>query len=64
MARDSLPFAVYCKSTYPFFERIAAFNVDSAAGHYALECARCHPEFSYEVRKGRKVMLAVPAREG
>lgn len=34
-----LPYVVECKSTYPFWEAIAAFNVDSVAKRYAADCA-------------------------
>lgn len=64
MAKGQLPYKVECQSTYVFFEVIAAFNVDRAAGHYALECSQANPRFHYRVTKGRKIILNIPAREG
>jgi hypothetical protein len=45
----SLPFVVECKSTHPFFEVIAAFNVKVAAEAYAGECSTSNPSFEYRV---------------
>lgn len=45
------PYVVECKSTYPFFETIAAFNVDSVAEAYARDCRETNPQFVYRVVK-------------
>ena len=50
MARK-LQYVVECKSTYPFFEEIAAFNVNEVALHYARECAETNPQYVYRVVK-------------
>lgn len=50
MARNSLPYKVECKSSYPFFELIAAFNVETAATAYAGECALANANTNYEYR--------------
>jgi hypothetical protein len=52
-----LTYKVECKSTYVFFELIAAFNCESAAVGYAGECAESNPSFHYRVMKGRRVVL-------
>jgi hypothetical protein len=44
-----LPCVVECKSTYPFFEKIAAFNVRVAAQWYADQCAETNSAFQYRV---------------
>lgn len=44
-----LPYRVRCKSTYPFFEVIAAFNIERAAVAYAEECKEANPRFTYRV---------------
>lgn len=59
--RNQLPYAVECKSSYPFFERIAAFNCDVAAIGYAEECAAANRAFSYRVMKG-KTVVATPVQ--
>lgn len=51
MSRNALPYVVECKSTYPFFETIAAFNVECAAHRYAAECSATNPQFEYRVVK-------------
>lgn len=51
-----LPYIVECKSSYPFFEPIAAFNVDSIALAYASDCAKTNPQFVYRVTKSKKVL--------
>lgn len=51
MSRNPLPYVVECKSSYPFFEPIAAFNVESVAQSYAAECAAVNPQFVYRVVK-------------
>jgi hypothetical protein len=63
MPRNKLPYVVECKSTYPFFETIAAFNVDIAAMSYAYDCKLVHPDFEYRVMKNGKPVCAdvVPA---
>lgn len=58
MTRNSLPYKVECKSSYPFFELIAAFNVEAAAVAYAGECVASNPKFSYTVKHGRRVVDA------
>ncbi len=55
MSRNTLPFTVECKSTYPFFERIAAFNCEPPARRYTKECA-AQPQNQYRVLKGKKVL--------
>jgi hypothetical protein len=54
MPRNKLPYVVECKSTYPFFETIAAFNVDIAAMSYALDCKLANPSLEYRVMKNGK----------
>jgi hypothetical protein len=44
-----LPFVVECKSSLPFYEPIAAFNVECIARDYAGDCAKVNPHFSYRV---------------
>jgi hypothetical protein len=51
-----LPYSVECKSTYPFFERIAAFDVGRVALAYAEECASTNPQFEYRVMYRGKQM--------
>jgi hypothetical protein len=48
-AFSDLSYLVECKSTYPFFETIAAFNVRRAAEAYVLECAKVNPTFTYRI---------------
>jgi hypothetical protein len=38
MSRRKLPFNVECKSIYPFWETIAAFDCEPAAKRYASAC--------------------------
>lgn len=53
-----LPYVVECKSGYPFFEPIAAFNVDSVAQRYAEDCAKAmSPLYTYRVVKSKKVVF-------
>lgn len=50
MSKCKLPYTVECKSTYPFFEAIAAFNVGPIAIAYAKECREGKPSsFEYRV---------------
>lgn len=52
MSVTKLPFSVYCNQCphrTQFWERIAAFNVESAAKWYAQECAKTNPQFGYRV---------------
>lgn len=49
MARHPLPYVVECKSSYPFWEPIAAFNVDQVAERYAADCKCTNPQFQYRV---------------
>ena len=57
--RDQLPYKVECKSSYPFFETIAAFNYDDVAFGYADSCAEVNPSFEYRVTKRGKVLQKV-----
>ena len=47
---EKVPFAVECRSTYPFFEMIAAFNVEVIARRYVEDCQQANPKFEYRVR--------------
>lgn len=47
---NELPHTVECKSIYPFFERIAAFDVLQAAENYAKECAAANRKYEYRVK--------------
>jgi hypothetical protein len=58
---NALPYVVECKSSYPFYEKIAAFNVERIAIQYASDCAIAHPTFSYRVTKRGKVISNVYA---
>jgi hypothetical protein len=49
-----LPYKVECRSSYPFFEIIAAFDCDLAATNYASDCAVGHPSFEYRVIDSHK----------
>lgn len=52
----NLPHKVECRrSTYQFFELIAAFNTQRAAETYAAECAETNRQFEYRVVSGRSV---------
>lgn len=51
-----LPYQVQCKSIYPFFETIAAFDCDKAAFTYAAACAETNPQAEYRVCKGRRIL--------
>jgi len=53
-----LPYVVECRSTYVFFEPIAAFNVDSVAIAYAKDCAKTNPMCTYKVVKNKKVLAS------
>lgn len=44
-----LPYVVQCKGMAPYFENIAAFNVDSVAKWYADECRKVNRQFEYRV---------------
>lgn len=46
----NLPYRVECKSSYPFYELIAAFNVEAAAIGYTDECATANADTTYEYR--------------
>lgn len=54
-----LPYKVECKSSYPFFETIAAFDVEQAAKGYASECSLVNNSFTYRVSKGKKVLFEI-----
>lgn len=56
MARNSLPYKVECKSFYPFYELIAAFDCESAAVNYMADCKRANPGNAYRILKGKKVL--------
>lgn len=58
MTRNSLPYKVECKSSYPFFELIAAFNVEPAATGYAGECALANADtlYEYRVKHGQRIV--------
>lgn len=58
MTRNSLPYKVECKSSYPFYELIAAFNVEAAATAYAGECALANADtnYAYRVVHGRRTV--------
>lgn len=58
--RNRLSFSVWCRSTYPFFEKIAAFNVQQAANAYAQECSQTNPTFVYKVRNAGNKRLGRP----
>lgn len=45
--RSNLPYVVECKSTYVFFEVIAAFDCDRAAKVYADVCADTNKTNTY-----------------
>ncbi len=47
---EQVPFTVECKSTYPFFEVIAAFNSEVVARRYAADCQEANPKYEYRVR--------------
>lgn len=49
-----LPYEVYCKSSYPFYELIAAFDCESAAFAYARDCLRTNGKYVYRVKYGSK----------
>jgi hypothetical protein len=46
---SKLPYVVQCKSSLPFFEDMAAFNVKSVAEHYMVSCAKVNPQFQYKL---------------
>jgi hypothetical protein len=46
----NLPYVVECKSTFAFYETIAAFDVEQAAHWYAAQCAEVNPRFTYRVK--------------
>lgn len=47
---DQLPFLVECKSTYPFWETIAAFNSEVVARRYAEDCQQANRSYEYRVQ--------------
>jgi hypothetical protein len=47
---NKLKYRVDCKSTYPFWETIAAFDCRPPAEAYARECAEANPQYEYRVR--------------
>lgn len=55
MAR-TLPYKIECKSSYPFFELIAAFDCEPVALGYASQCQTANPGFTYRVKRGSKVL--------
>ncbi len=44
-----LKWVVECRSTYVFFETIAAFDHEGVAKGYAKDCAKVNPEYQYRV---------------
>ena len=54
---SKLPYRVECKSLFPFFELIAAFDHERAAFAYASQCAANNLKFEYQVRKGRRILV-------
>ena len=48
-----LAFIVEVKSTYPFFETMAAFDVAQVALAYAADCKRTNPKNTYRVLERR-----------
>ncbi len=60
-----LPFQVECRSTYPFFELIAAFAHIKVAHRYAQDCKQTNPTFEYRLRDiERNKTYAVSTYEG
>lgn len=55
--RSPLSYFVECKSTYPFFERIAGFDCEPPARRYAEACAQGGPANEYRVVKRKKVLV-------
>ena len=53
--RNILPYRIECRSTYPFFEVIAAFNSESVAIAYAGSCRKANPAYEYRVIKSSRV---------
>lgn len=54
---SKLPYVLECKSTYPFFETIAAFDCEAAARAYGQKCSEASPEYTYRVSKHAKVLV-------
>jgi hypothetical protein len=50
-----LPWRIECRSTYPFFEPIAAFNSEKVAIAYAASCRAANPTYAYRVVKAGKI---------
>lgn len=50
MTKTALPFQIECKSLFPFFEPIAAFDHIKVAYRYAQECKQTNPNFEYRLR--------------
>lgn len=48
--RNEIPFEVRCRSSYPFFETIAAFDHIKIAYRYAQDCKKTNPTFEYQLR--------------
>jgi hypothetical protein len=59
----TLPYKVECKSSYPFYELIAAFDCQAAAIGYASQCGAANSDFAYRVMKGRRVQFEAGKRE-
>ena len=53
--RDTLPYRVQCRSIFPFFETIAAFDCEFAALVYATECKAANGRNDYRVTTRGKV---------
>lgn len=55
---SKLPYVLECKSTYPFFETIAAFDCEPPAKKYAAACAEANPQNTYRVVNREKVLAS------
>ena len=55
---SKLPYVLECKSSYPFFETIAAFDCEPPAKKYAASCAEANPTNTYRVVKRGKVLTS------
>ena len=53
---NALPYKIECRSTRPYFELIAAFDIQHAAEAYAEQCAIVNLDFTYRVKLGRRVL--------
>lgn len=53
----ALPYKVECKSSYPFFETIAALDCEPVAIGYADQCRTANPNFTYRVKRGKILIV-------